>query len=524
MNLKLMLEKTAGKFGDRTAILLGSRRVTYAELDRDSNRVANALIKLGAGKGDRVAMLINNSPEFVTVYFGISKSGAIAVPLDTRYKIDELASVCNDCRPKVLVAEHSLIEPLLPAMSRLESFEHIIDLDQEHAGQFLSYRHILAANSAQKPGIDLAPDDLTTISYTSAPTTHPRGATFSHRSLITEAIVSGDGFQQTEKDKVMLFALPMYHMFGLAVGLLTAVNKGSTIVMVPGTGLSIGSLMEAIEREKGTILIGVPYIYALMIKMARHEGIKNDLRSLRFCGSGGAPLLVNTIRQFKKLYGFTIIDFWGLTESVAQITSQPIDGSGKLGSCGRVLPGWEIKIVDDSDQELPVNNSGEIIARGHIMSGYYNNPKATAEAVKDGWLHTGDIGKIDEDGYLFITGRKKRMIILKGQNIYPADVEEVLRTHTKIAEARVIGIPDKLRGEIVRVLIRLKKGMAATEQEIRHFCQEHMADYKQPKQIIFTQAIPKTRAATARTGKKVKDYLSKLPSLSDPSYREKAKS
>ncbi len=177
--------------------------------------------------------------------------------------------------------------------------------------------------------------------------------------------------------------------------------------------------------------------------MASREGIKNDLSSLRLCVSGGAPLPINVIRQFKQHYGFTIPDMWGLTEAVSQVTCQAIDGTGKLGSSGKALPGWEVKIVDDNGGELPHNQPGEIIVRGPIMEGYYNNPQATAEAIRDGWLYTGDIGSVDEDGCLFILGRKKEVIIVKGQNIYPSDIEDVLHTHPKVAEAAVVGIPDE---------------------------------------------------------------------------------
>lgn len=321
------------------------------------------------------------------------------------------------------MAESDLLKPLVSALPRFGSIEHIIDLGSRYEGQFLSYQEIMATSSAQKVERAVAPDDIATISYTGGPTNRPQGASLSHRSLIIEAIISAYGFQQTDKDIVMLFALPMYHMFGLASVMLTSVNKGSTVVMVPGTGISIGSFMEAVERERGTIYVGVPYIYALAVSIAEREGIKHDLSSLRLCASGGAPLSVEVIQRFKQYYGLTIADVWGLTEAVSHVTCPPLDGSGKLGASGKALPGWEIKVVDDSGNELPPNQPGEIVVRGPIMNGYYNNPQATAQAIRDGWLHTGDIGRVDEDGYLFLTGRKKELIILKGQNIYPSDIE-----------------------------------------------------------------------------------------------------
>ncbi len=512
MNLKLMLEEAVNQYAGKTAIVLGERRVSYAELDETSNKVANALIKMGLRKGERVVTLLPSSPEFVAMYFGIIKAGGIAVPLDIRYKVEELAPLFGSCQPKILVAESDLLEPLVPVLSRFDSVEHVIDLGTRYEGQFFSYREIMAASSAQGVEVVLEPDDIATISYTGGPTNRPRGAALSHRSLVTEAIISADGFQQTDKDIIMLFALPMYHMFGLTSVLLASVNKGSTVVVVPGTGISISSLMEAIERERGTIFVGVPYIYALAVNIAEREGMKNDLSSLRLCVSGGAPLSVDVIQQFKHYYGHTIADIWGLTEAVSQVTCPPMDGTAKLGSSGKALPGWDMKIVDDNGNELPLNQPGEIIVRGPIMKGYYNNPQDTAEAIKDGWLYTGDRGGVDEDGYLFLSGRKKEMIILKGQNIYPGDIEEVLCAHPKVAEAVVIGIPDKVRGEVVGAAICLKEGEVVTEQELRQFCQEHMADYKLPRRIIFTDSLPESTTAEI-SRENLRDYLLTLFSL-----------
>jgi long-chain acyl-CoA synthetase len=350
----------------------------------------------------------------------------------------------------------------------------------------------MATSSAHRVEVELESEDIAYIAYTSGPTLHPRGAVLSHRSLVLEAAISGDGFQQTDKDITLLFALPMHHVFGLVIILLTSIYKGSTVVMLPG--LSIPKLMGTIERERATIFMGVPFVYVLAVNMAEEEGVRYDLSSLRLCGSAGAPLAADIIQRFKKCYGLELIDLWGLTESAAHVTLQPLDGSGKPGSVGKVLPGWELKIVDDSGRELPPNQPGEVIVRGPIMNEYYNNPQASAEVIKDGWLYTGDIGKVDGDGNLFLTGRKKELVIVKGQNIYPSDIEGVLCTQPKVAAAAVVGVPDELRGEVVKAIIRLKEGKVATEEEIRRFCREHMADYKLPKQIIFVDSLPETAA------------------------------
>jgi long-chain acyl-CoA synthetase len=292
----------------------------------------------------------------------------------------------------------------------------------------------------------------------------------------------------------------MYHQFGLTSVMLASVERGSTVVVVPGTGRSIGSFLEAVEREKGTIYMGVPYIYALMINVARREGIKNDLGSLRLCIAGGAPLEPGIIDQFRQYYGFPILDIWGQTESISHVTVQPIDGSGKPGATGKPMPCWELKIFDDNDNELPPNRDGEIVLSGPYMAGFYNQPEATAETLRNGWLHTGDIGHLDEDGFLYITGRKRRMLILKGQNIFPADIEAILQTHPDVAGVKVVGVPDIIRGETVRALVKLKPGAKATEQEVRQYCQGRMADYKLPREIVFTDELPETTPLWKRPG------------------------
>jgi len=509
MSLKLMLEEAAGRYGEKTAIILGDYRLSYADLNKASNKVANTLIKMGVNKGDRVAMLLSNTPEFVITYFGIVKTGAIVVPLDPKYKVDELASLFDDSLPKVLVTESPTLEPLIPFLPRFKSIRRVIDLSSKYGAQFFSYREIMAGSSAQRIEAEPKPEDIAHIAYTSGPSFRPRGIMLPHRSLVTEAAISGDGFQQTDKDIVLLFALPMHHVVGLVMVLMNSISKGSTVVMLPG--LSIPALTETIEKERATIFMGVPFVFALMVRTAEEEGVKHDLASLRLCGCGGSPLPIDIMKRFKQHYGFDIVQFWGLTEATAHVTCQPIDGSGELGSVGKALPGWEMKIVDDNGSELPPNQAGEVIVRGPIMKGHYNNPQAGAEIIKDGWLYTGDIGKINEGGHLFIIGRKKEVIIAKGQNIYPSDIEEVLYKHPKVVEAAVIGIPDEMRGEVVWAIISLKKGEVATEQEIKQFCLERMANYKVPRQVIFLDSLPKT--ATGKIDKEtIRNHLS-IPSL-----------
>jgi long-chain acyl-CoA synthetase len=489
MNLRLLLAGAVKGYGDKTALAMGGSRMSYAELDAASNRMANTLTGMGVGRGDRVAMLLANSPEFVTTYFGVVKIGAVAVPLDTKYKPAELASLFDDCKPSVLVAEGQFLERIAPSLPDFKSVARVIEVDSAGRGEFLSYERAMAAASAGPVSIEVADEDTAHIAYTSGPSFSPRGVMMSHGALARQAVISGGGFEQTDNDITVLFALPMHHAFGLVVILLPSIAKGGTVVILPG--LAISSLMEVIEKEKATIFMAVPFVHSLIVNAIEAEGIKPDLSSIRLWGTAGSAMPPHIARKIRRYLGFDAVDFWGMTESAANVTCQPVDGSGKPGSVGKALPGWELRISGDDGRELPPGKVGEIIVRGPIMKGYYNNPEATAGAIKNGWLYTGDIGRVDDEGWLFLeAGRKKDMFIAKGQNIYPGDIEYVLASHPKVAEVRVVGVRDEQRGEVPRAIIRLKPGQTATEPEIKKFCLERLANYKVPREIVFTSSSP----------------------------------
>ncbi len=491
MNLKQMLERAAKRYAGKTAIVMGERQLSYTGLDEASNKVANALVGVGIGKGDRVALLLANSPEFAVVYFGVVKIGAVAVLLDPKYKLTELVSLCDDSKPKVLVTESPCVEQLAPVLDRFKSVERVIDLGPKPKGEFLSYKEIMAQSSSTAIDAEPAPEAIAHIAYTSGPSFHPRGVAMSHQALVKEAAISGDSFEQTDKDTVVLFALPMHHAFGLIVIMMTAITKGSRVVILPG--LSIESLFELIEKEKATMFMGVPFVHGLIVDAIEAGGIKNDISSLRLWGTAGAAMPANIAKKVKQYLGLTPVNFWGMTESAAHVSCTALDGRGAANSVGKPLSGWELRIVDDGGRELPVGETGEITVRGPIMNEYYNNPPATAQVLKDGWLYSGDIGWIDEAGWLFLAaGRKKDMIISKGQNICPSDIEEIIGSHPKVAEVAVVGVADASRGETPRAVIKLKAGEKATEPEIKKFCLEHLANYKVPREVIFTESLPRT--------------------------------
>ncbi len=490
-NLKTMLEDVVTCYRGKAAIVSGDSRISYSNLEESSNSIAHSLLQLGVDRGDRVAILLDNSPQFVHVFFGIVKTGAIAVPLDTKYKARELECLLEHCQPKVLFAESAHLKEINTLLAELKYIKHIICLgDNASDEQFVNYEEIIAKASTKFAEVDIKPEDIACIMYTSGPALKPKGAELSHMNLIRAITISADGFQQSNRDIVALFALPMHHIVGLIIILLTSISRGSTVVIL--SDLSISGLMQVIERERITIFIGVPFIHALMVKKVKEVGITHDLSSLRICGSIGAPLSRKIAQQFDEYVGFKLVDFYGLTESTAHVTLQSLNGSGKPDSVGKVLPGWEIKIVDARNRQVPANQSGEVIIRGPIMSSYYNSPCDTAEMIKNGWLYTSDIGRMDEEGNLFLTGLKKDMIIAKGQNIYPSDIETVLLDHPKISDAAVTGIQDEMRGEVVGAAIVLKAGEITTEREIKNFCLERMANFKVPKKVIFVDSLPRT--------------------------------
>ncbi len=483
MNLKAMLRTVSEKFGNKTAIKSGGITLTYADLEKASNQAAHAFNKLGITCRDRVACLLGNSPEFIIAFFGIVKIGAIMVPLDPKYKLTELKALFLDCQPRMLLTESPYLEPVLTDREHFPTIEYIIDFTPEGKAGYPRFKELISQSPITPVKFEPEPDDVAVIAYTSGPALDPHGIMLTHQSISTEAEISGEGFAQTERDVVPVFALPLHHAAGLTIVGLTSLYRGSTLVMM--SGMSIGALLETIEKERATLFIGVPFIFAMIVSHVEKEGIKNDLSSLRLCAAGGSALAVPLSLRFKELFGHHIAQFWGLTEVSAHITCQAVDGSGPVGSIGTPLRGCQVEVIDEAGKQLPRNQTGELICKGPLMTGYYNKPQATAEVVRDGWLLTGDIGHIDERGNIYITGRKKDLIIPKGQNIAPSDIETILRQHPKVAEAAVLGVPDEPRGEIIVAVLRLKPEEKATESEMRKICMENLSNFKIPKEYIF---------------------------------------
>ncbi|RJO61220.1 MAG: long-chain fatty acid--CoA ligase [Dehalococcoidia bacterium] len=488
MNLIEMIEEASRLYGKKSAVKHGDRHLSYAELNEASTRFASALHSFGLRKGDRVAMLLGNSIEFVTAYFGIVRMGAVAVLLDPKYKLSELSSLLNDCRPRALVSETACLDSLSPHLEEFETIKLVLNVSHEVHSRAVSLADFLARTTATVEPVRISDNDLAHIAYTSGPSFKPRGIMVSHGNLVEEIRISARSFEQSENDVVMQFALPLHHVIGLAVVMLTSLYCGSTIIIL--NGVSIDSLTSAIERHRVTMFLGVPFIHAMLLRKIEEEGIKHDLRSLRVCGSAGDVLPWHIVEKYRSLLNLKLINFYGLTETMGHVTCEPLHAPSRPGSVGPALPGWNIKIADAGGIELPAQQPGEVIISGPMMTGYYHKAQATAEAINNGWLHTGDRGVLDEDGFLYILGLQKDMLICKGQNIFPSDIEHVLTRHPSVAQAAVVGVPDKMRGEVVGAAVVLKKGAHASETALLKFCLEHLANYKVPKHFVFWERLP----------------------------------
>ncbi len=487
MPLDLILSKSAEKFGEKAAIVWNDKEYSFKDLDSMSNRFAHALLQKGLTKGDRVCIFMQNSPEFVISHFGIIKAGCITVPLNVMYRRRELVHMVNDSGATVMVTSEGNLPYVLEVRNDLKSLREIIVTSSNVPEGCLSF-HRLLENSVDKPtAVRNADEDVAVICYTSGTTGSAKGAMITHSNFISNISTLSQLWELTDRDRLMM-ALPMFHVHGLGIAVHGMVYCGYTMVLLER--FDAKRVMEGIDKYKCTVFMGVPTMY---IKLLELDDCKYDLSSMRLWTVGSAPMPLDAMEKFKERYGFELLERYGMTETAVVIASNPLRGKRKPGSVGLPIPGVEVKIVDDEDNPLPVNEVGEIVVRGpNVMKGYWNRPQETEEAFRNGWFHTGDLGKIDEEGYLHIVGRKKEMIISGGFKVFPREVEEVLHTHPKVKEVAVVGIPDPVRGESVKAYIVLKDGATATEKELDEFCRNNLAAFKVPRIYEFVSTIPRT--------------------------------
>ncbi len=483
MDLGSMLEASRERFGSNIALIYEGKHYTYGELDNAVNAMANHFLAAGIAKGDKVVLMLPNCPEFVITYFAAVKIGAVAVTLNIMSTSHELLHLLNDCDARCFVTEEILTGKFEVIRDRLSLNPELISTKGPEK-ECLFWNIVEKGNrTLERP--EMAPDDPAVMIYTAGLTGKPLGAVLTHRNLLSQSTLVRDLYQSTEKDR-SLAVIPLFHSFGAAVNMLAALRIGAGIVLMDR--FSVEAILKSIEQDKVTYIAAVPRLF-LGLAMSPDIG-DYDVSSLSFCITGGAAMPAEYISVFEQKFPVILREGYGLTEASPVCACHRRGEAHKPGSIGVPIPGAEVKIIADDGNEVPRNTVGEVIVKGdNVMKGYYKDEASTAQVLRNGWLYTGDLGKMDEDGFIFLTGRKKRMIITSGYNVYPREVEMVLELHPDVLKARVIGKPDLMRGEIVKALVVRNDGATSSEREIMKHCRSYLASYKLPRELEFVEEI-----------------------------------
>ncbi len=478
-NLALNLTRTAAEHPDAIACKLDDAAFDYALLDNASARVATMLGSLDVQAGDRVAIMLPNVPYFPAVYYGILRAGAVVVPMNVLLKCREVAYYLSDSGAKVIFAWHGFLEAAEQGAEQAGVTVVTVapgEIEKE------VFAHEPAAEVAERDG-----DDTAVILYTSGTTGKPKGAELTHANLRGNVEASANLFTLGVGD-VIFGGLPLFHSFGQTCTMNAAIRVGATVTLLPR--FEPAKALEILERDACTVFEGVPTMYGALLHHPDRETV--DASSLRVCASGGASMPVEVMRGFEQAFGCKVLEGYGLSETSPVASFNHPDRERKAGSIGTPIEGCEMKVVGDDGEEVAAGEVGEIVIKGNnVMKGYWQRPDATAESIKDGWFSTGDMAKVDEDGYFFIVDRKKDLIIRGGYNVYPREVEEVLYEHPAVREAAVVGVPDDEWGEEVGAAIALKEGQSADAEELQAFVKEQVASYKYPRRIWFVDDLPK---------------------------------
>lgn len=500
-----ILEATVEKYPDVEGFIGGDRRLTYREFNTTVNQIASGLQQHGVKKGDHIALLLGIQVDFPLCFFALMKIGAIAVPLNTRFKSQELSFEINDSESTILIVDEEYWSSIEPVRDQLSTIHNVFLIGNRIPAGTLPITELTQNQTDSFTPVAISESDDAMILYTSGTTGKPKGAILCHHGLVLTAMLTNH-FLKLENGDKMICCVPLFHVTGLAMSMLSHIYSG-----IPGVYIKkfkTKDFLKIVAVEKATHYIGVANIIWLMINHSDFS--KYDFSFLKKAMVGGSPVTEEMVKKIKeKLPDFLMSVGYGLTESNALITTTPYqDALRKIKAVGKLVPLTEIKIVDDSDNQLPSDCIGEILLRGaKIIKKYWNNPEATRTTIVNGWLHTGDIGKIDSEGFIYILDRKKDMINRGGEKIYSQEVENLIFNYPKVIEVAVVGVPDKVMGEAVKAVIVLKPGQQTTEEEIRTFCTEHLADFKVPKYIEFMENLPRNSA-----GKLTKFKLRYIPS------------
>ena len=504
ITLPQLLKSRAERDPDKTFLFFGDQEISYRSLDETIDRTAHGLNKLGVKKGHPVCILLPNCPEFLYSFFGIMKAGAVAVPINFNLKGEEIKYILNHSEATALMTTLEFLKRILEIRHACPRLSHLILAGSSPGEGIIAFNELLKSSSPARE-IGIEGSDPAAIIYTSGTTGHPKGVVLTHRNYLFDTEQFVRVTQMTEQDR-FLCILPLFHVNGQVVTTLSPIYAGASMVLMEK--FSPKDFFPALARFKATAFSGVPTVYAILLNLPEAE--QYDLSSLRFCVCGAAPMPVDLFQRFEQKFRAFILEGYGLSEGTCVSSVNPPGGDRKIGSIGVPLPGQEMRIVDDQDRELESSQVGEIVVKGdNVMQGYFKNREATADALRGGWLHTGDLGYRDGDGYFHIVGRKKEMIIRGGENIYPKEIEEVLFRHPKVLEAAVVGLPDPVWGEEVCAFIALKEGMLAEPEEFIEYCKTRLADFKCPRRVVFWRQFPKTATGKIQKGKLKEEYLAK---------------
>ena len=513
-------DEAVERWSDRPAVTLKGKTLTYGELRDQVDRFATALAGLGVGKDSRVALWMPNVPQMVIAYFATLRLGAQVVNTNPLYVEREIEHQFNDAGVSVVITLDFLWDGKLRGIMDKVDVEHVVvtsipdylpfplnwlaPLKLKKTGQYVKvpreegvhfFKELIAEARPEPPAAEVALDDVAVLQYTGGTTGVSKGAMLTHRNLSANVQQGRALFTQAEPGReVFLACLPYFHVFGMTTSMLIPVMLGAHLVLVPNPR-DIDDQVKSIRKYRVTMYPSVP---ALFSGIANHPKIDDiDVSSVKYCFSGSAPLPVEVLERFEALTGSKITEGFGLTETSPITHANPFDGVRKVGSVGIPIPRTDMKVVDveTGRTELGLGEKGELCIRGpQVMAGYWNRPDETAATLRDGWLYTGDLARVDEDGYTFIVGRKKDMIVASGYNVYPDEVDNVLFSHPAVLEAATIGVPDEKRGETVKSFIVLKPDADATEDEILEFCRKELAPFKVPRRIEFLPELPKSSA------------------------------
>lgn len=499
MNLSLRLRETAKKYFDKPAYIFQGNVSTYAELDGAVTRFASGLEKLGIKKGDHIALVLGNTSHFVIGFYGALRVGATVIPINPIYTPDEIGYIVNNGDVKAVITLDLLV-PLFEKMNEhLPKIEHLIvcetpqgtnsELDVSKLSiypKMKSFTNVVRAGEVTFVGPALDDNDVAVILYTSGTTGKPKGAMLTQMNLYSNARDVAEYLKISNSDRVIT-TLPMFHVFCLTVALNAPLMNGGTMLIVPK--FSPKEIFEIAKEYQATVFAGVPTMYNFLLQYP--EGNPEDLRSLRLCISGGSAMPVALLKSFEQKFNVLVSEGYGLSEASPVTCFNPLDRPRKPGSIGANIVNVENKVVNEDGDEVPIGQVGELVVRGpNVMKGYYNMPEETAATLRNGWLYTGDLARMDEEGYFYIVDRKKDMIIVGGYNVYPREVEEVLYNHPDIVEAAVVGVPDPEQGEAVLCYV-VRKNDRLTEENLLAYCREHLAKYKLPSKIEFIEELPK---------------------------------